>query len=287
MKTCVISGGGSWGAFTIGKLKTLKPDYDLVLGSSTGALMAPFVALGEWDRLIEVYSSVNNKSIFNVNPFNAKGNIKILNAAWRIISGKKTLGESLNLYNLIQEIFTQEDYFRIRHLNKNVVVTVCNLETEESEYHSINDHTYEDFCKYMWASSAFPFVSSIVEINGVDYVDGGTTENVPLREAVLLGGTDIDVFIHDVISKPKGGEIKNLFHLVLRILGIMRSTIVNNDVTDGQSLIDLFNERFKEDVQVRYHYLKEEPTTSYLVFNEKIIRGWISEGRNGIDDYNG
>jgi hypothetical protein len=62
----VISGGGDWGAFGAGVLKgwgrvkgeLARPEFDVVTGVSTGALIAPFAFLGDdasIDRIVELY----------------------------------------------------------------------------------------------------------------------------------------------------------------------------------------------------------------------------------------
>jgi len=62
----VISGGGDWGAFGAGVLKgwgrvqgeMARPQFDVVTGVSTGALIAPFAFLGDdasLDRIVQLY----------------------------------------------------------------------------------------------------------------------------------------------------------------------------------------------------------------------------------------
>src|SRR3954471_19516908 len=64
----IISGGGDWGAFGAGFLKgwskvpasdaLAKPDFAIVTGVSTGALIAPFAFLGDeesTDRILRLY----------------------------------------------------------------------------------------------------------------------------------------------------------------------------------------------------------------------------------------
>lgn len=60
----VLSGGGSGGAFGVGVLKAWsekgdRPDFDIVSGVSTGALIAPFAFLGSAydDTLVDLYTS--------------------------------------------------------------------------------------------------------------------------------------------------------------------------------------------------------------------------------------
>jgi len=62
----VISGGGDWGAFGAGVLKgwskvqgdMARPQFDIVTGVSTGALIAPFAFLGDdasIERVVQLY----------------------------------------------------------------------------------------------------------------------------------------------------------------------------------------------------------------------------------------
>lgn len=73
MKALVISGGGSKGAFAGGVAQYLieekKQKYDLFLGTSTGSLLIPHLALNKVQKIKEVYTSVTQDSIFNNLPF--------------------------------------------------------------------------------------------------------------------------------------------------------------------------------------------------------------------------
>jgi len=65
-----ISGGGSRGAYSAGVLKGwselgARPEFDVVTGISTGALIATFAFLGEeYDEVLSYYTQVNNEDIF-------------------------------------------------------------------------------------------------------------------------------------------------------------------------------------------------------------------------------
>lgn len=76
MKALIISGGGSKSAFAGGVaqylINDLHKDYDLYLGTSTGSLMVSHLALGMVDKIKEIYTSVNQNSIFSNCPFKIK-----------------------------------------------------------------------------------------------------------------------------------------------------------------------------------------------------------------------
>lgn len=69
--TLVLSGGGQYGAFSVGVLKGWsqsgkRPDFNVVTGISTGALIAPFAFLGSQydDVLVKNYLSTSSTDIY-------------------------------------------------------------------------------------------------------------------------------------------------------------------------------------------------------------------------------
>ncbi|MCM2471257.1 patatin-like phospholipase family protein [Agrobacterium vitis] len=71
----VLSGGGAGGAFSVGALKAWsdrgkRPQFDIVSGVSTGALIAPYAFLGSaYDKtLVDLYTSGIAKQLVDANP---------------------------------------------------------------------------------------------------------------------------------------------------------------------------------------------------------------------------
>ena len=73
MRALVISGGGSKGAFAGGVAQYLLQNkgyrYDLFVGTSTGSLLIPHLALGNIEKLHKIYTNVSMEQIFDINPF--------------------------------------------------------------------------------------------------------------------------------------------------------------------------------------------------------------------------
>ena len=73
MRALVISGGGNKGAFAGGVaeylIRELKQHYDLFLGTSTGSLLIPLLAIGKIEKIKNVFTTVNPEDIFSINPF--------------------------------------------------------------------------------------------------------------------------------------------------------------------------------------------------------------------------
>ncbi len=59
----VISGGGSKGAFAAGVVCENQKEYDYYYGTSTGALVVLLTAVGKYDLLEEICTTIDNGDI--------------------------------------------------------------------------------------------------------------------------------------------------------------------------------------------------------------------------------
>ena len=70
MRALVISGGGSKGAFAGGVAEQLIRergiDYDIFVGSSTGSLLIPLLAVGNIDKIKNIYTKVKQADILSL-----------------------------------------------------------------------------------------------------------------------------------------------------------------------------------------------------------------------------
>ena len=146
MRALVISGGGSKGAFAGGVAQYLieekKHEYDLFIGTSTGSLLIPHLALGKVEKIRGIYTSVAMGDIFDVNPFVVKRkngidevSINHFNVLFQYFKGKRTFGESHRLLKYLKRNFTLEEFNQLKNSHRNVVVTVTNLSKDDVEYY--------------------------------------------------------------------------------------------------------------------------------------------------------
>lgn len=285
-KALVISGGGSKGAFAGGVVQYLMTkenrNYDLFIGTSTGSLMVSHLALGMLDELKELYTNVNQESIFSNNPFTIKKvhgekviSINHLNTLWNFINGRKTFGESKNLRTLIKKNVTRKMYESIKQKNKDVVVTVSNLTANQIEYKSINDCTYEDFCDWIWGSCNYVPFMSLLEKNYCQYADGGFGSLVPIREAILRGATEIDAIILETeVTQINKLPAKNPFSLLFDVFDFMLTHVERHNITIGKLAAA------NKDVKLNLYYTPTVLTTNSLVFDKNLMRKWWKSGFN-------
>lgn len=283
-KALVISGGGSKGAFAGGVaqylMKKENRDYDLFIGTSTGSLMVSHLALGMLDELKELYTNVNQETIFSNNPFKIKKvagekvvSIRHLNTLWNFINGRKTFGESKNLRTLIDNNITEKMYDEIRKSHKEVVVTVSNLTANQIEYKSSNDCTYDDFADWIWGSCNYVPFMSLLEKDNCQYADGGFGSLIPIREAILRGATEIDAIILETeVTQLNRMHAKNPFSLLFDVIDFMLTHVEKHNITIGKLAAT------NKNVKLNLYYTPTVLTTNSLVFDKKLMRKWWESG---------
>jgi len=284
MRALVISGGGSKGAFAGGIAEFLITQcgfsYDILVGTSTGSLIVPLLAVNRIDKLKQLYTTVTPKDIFSSNPFlvtkkNGEFRTRINHLAilWMFLKGAKTFGESKNLRKLISKMFVEKEFEEIRNNGKDVIVTVSNLTLNRVEYKLPGDSTYEDFCDWIWASANMVPFMSLLEKNGYEYADGGMGNMVPIAEAIRRGGSIIDVIVLKT-EKPHGPKpkIKNALELTTRVYDFMFNQIVTDDITIGKLTGQ------NREVTINFYHPPEMLTKNSLVFSPKLMSQWWDEG---------
>jgi len=191
-----LSGGGDYGAFGAGFINGwtragTRPEFKLVTGISTGALIAPFAFLGpEYDNTLkQAYTTVGAKDIYITR--------------WISFLWNDAFADSTPLAKLIKRYVTKDVlqavakahrqgrrlYIATTHLDADRLV-VWNMGAIANSGHP---NALKLFRQIILASSsipgAFPPVLIEVEIDGVSYdemhVDGGTKSQLFLLAATL------------------------------------------------------------------------------------------------------
>ena len=284
MRALVISGGGSKGAFAGGIAQYLleeeKRSYDLFLGTSTGSLLISHLALNKIAEIKEIYTNVDQSSIFNINPFlivNRKGveRIKInhLNVLKHFIRGNKTFGESYNLRKLIEDQISYPDFKILQKSQKEVLVCVSNITTNSVEYKKLKECSYVDFLDWIWISCNYVPFMSLVTKNGCEYADGGLGCVIPIEKAITLGATHVDAILLDTeFQQNNRVHSRNPFDALSSIFGFIADRIESQNVHIGKLVAE------DNHASIRMFYTPKVLTTNSLVFNKAHMEMWWQQG---------
>ena len=286
MRALVISGGGSKGAYAGGVAQYLIEeagrDYDMFLGTSTGSLLLPHLAVNDIKKLYRIYTNVKQKHIFSVNPFvvRKKGNrefvsINFLSSLLQFIKMKRTFGESKALKRNIKRNFTKEEFNLIKETREDLVVTVSNLSKNKVEYKSIHDFSYEEFCDWIWISCNYvPFMSLALK-DGYEYADGGLGCVIPIREAIQRGATEIDAIVLESEGLQHQKVLgKNPFSLLISLFGLLLDQVEKHDITIGKLAAK------NKNVNLNLYFTPTKLTENSLIFSKPLMESWWKQGFN-------
>ncbi len=284
MRALVISGGGSKGAYAGGVAEHLiriqNNQYDIFVGSSTGSLLLTHLSINKINKLYQIYTNVNQRSIFSLNPFIVKKrenreyvSINYTNTIFQFLKSKRTFGESKNLRKLIRKSISKEEFEEARRSVKDLVVTVSNLSRNKIEYKSIHEFSYKEFCDWIWISCNYVPFMSLAEKDGYEYADGGFGCVVPIREAIRRGATEIDAVILESENLERNKVLgQNPFSLMVNLYGFVIDQIERSNIIEGKLAAT------NQDVSLNLYYTPSRLTENSLVFNKKLMRSWWAQG---------
>lgn len=251
----VVSGGGSKGAFAVGALEVLMNElnvsFDIVTGTSTGSLIAPFVAAGEHNQLANFYLRMRtehflekrknvalslffSESIFDVRPFQ-----KTLKKIVRPVMAKKVV-QNPTTRIVIATVSLQSGklvYFHTFPQNQMRV-------PPDTRKVKIRDRDH--LLKVMEGSSNQPVFMTPVRIKTKkdqpakeveQFVDGGLREYAPIRVAIENGADKVYAILLGPEKKPPHTRhFKSSFRILARTFSIFMDDVGANDVETANLL---------------------------------------------------
>ena len=199
----VLEGGGMRALFTAGVLDALldvkELDIDGIVGVSAGALFGVNYVSEQKERAIRYNKKyARDKRYMGFYSWITTGN---------------AVNEEFAFYEIPfkLDVFDQEK-FKQSKIDFYVVMT--NVESGKPEYVLIKDVFKQ--MEYLRATSALPFASKIIEINGKKYLDGGISDSIPIDYCEGLGYDKIILLLTRPKNTHKEDKLNFLYKLVYR-----------------------------------------------------------------------
>ena len=237
----VVSGGGSRGAFAVGAIEVLKErgyDFDLISGTSTGALIAPLVAVDRVDRLHDIYTQTTTKDVLRKNWLGG-----FIESIYDTTPLRKLINRELDALDLPAQLYLS---------HRRILVCTVNLQSGKAEYWSqrpgpgvrmIPDR--ETLARALLGSSNQPIFTPPVEVprfSGEQHLDGGLREIAPLSIAIEHGARRIVVIVlcpEDAVTSKD--PYRWLLPIGERALDLMTQEIVTNDLKRARQVNELLD----------------------------------------------
>ena len=190
-RAIVLGGCGARGPYQIGvwqALRELGLDYQIITGSSVGALNGAFMVQGDYEKARAMWESLSTGDVvaeapeLSASPMPAE----LLNFMGRAVSQGGL--DITPLENILRETVDEE---KIRQSDIAYGIVTSQYPFMRPVQLMKEEIPEGELVDYMLASSSwFPFFRRRT-IDGVDYVDGAYADNLPAELAVKCGATEI------------------------------------------------------------------------------------------------
>lgn len=210
----VLEGGGMRGLFSAGVLDALLDLKELsingIVAVSSGALFGVNYVSRQKERAVRYNKKyADDKRYMGLYSWITTGNAVNKDFAFYEIP-----------YKL--DVFDNEKF---KKAETDFYVVMTNIESGKSEYVLIKDAFAQ--MEYLRATSALPFASEIIEINGKKYLDGGISDSIPIDFCKTLGYDKIIA----VLTRPEGtykeDKLGFLYKLVYRKYPNLVNSLLN------------------------------------------------------------
>ena len=243
----VVSGGGSKGAFAVGAIRHLVTDlglsFDIVCGTSTGALMAPFVVTGEIDELVRLYTTMETEDIVVRRPLSS-------------ILTTDSIFDVQPLANQVTSVITPDRATAVLQSQKRMFLTTVCLQTGRITYFQSGPaaqaptgcdmesiRTRARLIRAMMASADMPALMPPIEMSdnsapARQYVDGGARERAPLEVALRNGATEIyAIVLAPKQAAPQETRFQSVPGILMRTIGMFTDDVLLHDLLVVESAV--------------------------------------------------
>ena len=187
-----LAGGGSKGAYEMGvwqALRELDVAYDIVTGTSIGAVNGMMMVQGDYDACLELWNRMTAEELMK-NGLNLKHDMDYYfeNRDQLLVFAKAYAaqhGADISPYIEKLHHYVRPDAF----LSSQVDYAAIAARFPTLQYTEVHksDMTPDTIWQWMLASSSCFPVFPICEIDGESYIDGGYADNLPISAAFRMG----------------------------------------------------------------------------------------------------
>ena len=190
MKAIVLSGGGSKGSYQIGvwrALRKLHIKYDIVTGTSVGALNGALMVQNKFHKAIKLWSKINMQLLFGDEATNSTKIKDVLNM-YRI-NFFKNGGMDVKILEDVIDKYIDKDTFYNSKIDFGLVAV--NLSGKKAVQMKKKDIPKDKLTDYLMASASCYPAFQKKDIDGNKFIDGGIFDNMPINLAIDLGADSI------------------------------------------------------------------------------------------------
>jgi predicted acylesterase/phospholipase RssA len=271
----ILSGGGARGAYEVGVVKALMEHgiiFDLVIGTSIGAINAAFIAQGDFERWERMWCGLSSENVFH--PLSLRRITQLLRGQCKGILDNSPLEKLLRAELNLERI----------KLSRAIVgwcmTDLCTQETSLATADTMSD--FDELIDTLMATSAVPLAFPPRAVAGTGlYIDGGLVRNTPMKFALELGIQEIyAVLLHSNSPETLPTHFMDYFE---RVMDVMFDSSARNAIAFAHfynGVLSRSSAKCGSETALRLHVLKPRKAmrTSLLRFEPKQTVQLIADG---------
>lgn len=212
-RAVVLSGGGAKGGYEIGVWKALRRldiDYDIVTGTSVGALIGELMVQKDYDKALKLWYFMDYSKVMDVEingRFSTKkGREEIVKkyAKGAIKGGRELTG----LRKIVDDLYDDDKFFSS---NLDYGLVTVYFPSFKPKYVVKSKLKKDEVKDYLMASSACFPAFKMYKIGKNSFIDGGYYDNLPINLAIKLGAEEViavNTGAIGIIRKVKNDKVK-------------------------------------------------------------------------------
>lgn len=271
MLAVVLSGGGSKGAYQIGVWKALRKlhiKYDIVTGTSIGALNAALMTQKDYYRALWIWNNLDFNIVLDEKiDFDYKtkeGKIKLYK-----MYAKGILNGGMNISKLEKTVDKAIDTKKIYNSDINLGIITVKYPSLKHAALTKSKIPKSKLKDYLIASaSCFPAFQK-KQIDGENYIDGGFYDNLPINLAIEMGATKIIAVDLNEIGLKQKVKNKNIDIETITPNNDIGSFLIFDKISAKRSIKLGYNDTLKKYEKYygnKYTFKKEKLEKFYIKY---------------------
>ena len=189
MRALVLSGGGSKGSYEIGVWKALRKlhiKFDIVTGTSIGALNGALITQGSFYKALHLWKKLNLKVLFgeDISTSNSLDIYKMYGKNF-LKNGGMDVKE---IENIIDKTVNRKKFYNSKINYGLVTFNLSKAQAIEIEKKDIKEEKLVDYL--MASATCYPAFKK-KDIEGLKFLDGGIYDNMPINLALKMNASEI------------------------------------------------------------------------------------------------
>ncbi|MEF9852793.1 MAG: patatin-like phospholipase family protein [Hydrogenoanaerobacterium sp.] len=212
-RALVLAGGGSRGSYQIGvwrALRELEWNFDIVTGTSVGALNGALIAQDDYDTAVDLWQNTVTTDVIDIDlgaKINGLHDFNTKLGKFLSEMAKNGGTDPRPMENLVRRYVSEERVRNSPLIFKFVTVEYPTLAPKILDNKNLPEGELVD---YLMASAACFPAMQMRKIGATKYIDGGYYDNMPVNLAVESGAEEIVAVDLEAIGRKKRVETGNV-----------------------------------------------------------------------------